>query len=88
MARFALQLEFKDNERRLEVRPRHREYLRSLLAAGKLVTAGPWADDSGALLVYEGASEEEVREILAADPYTEADVYDIVQLREWNVVVP
>jgi uncharacterized protein YciI len=88
MAKFALQLQFKDNDRRLEVRPRHREYLRSLLEAGKLVSAGPWADDTGALLVYEAASEDEVREILAADPYTEADVYDIAQLREWNVILP
>lgn len=88
MARFVLELSFKNNERRLEVRPAHRDYLRSLVEKGKLVTAGPFADDSGALLVYEAADEAEVREVLAADPYTTADVYDIVQLREWTPVLP
>jgi uncharacterized protein YciI len=88
MARFVLQLSFKNNARRLEVRPAHREYLRSLLDQGRLVTAGPFADDTGALLVYEAADEAEVRDILAADPYTAADVYDIEQLREWRPILP
>jgi uncharacterized protein YciI len=88
MARFVLQLSFKNDTRRLEVRPAHREYLRSLLDQGRLVTAGPFADDTGALLVYEVADEAEVRDILASDPYTTADVYDIEQLREWNPILP
>ena len=88
MARFVVQLSFKNNARRLEVRPVHREYLRSLLDQGRLVTAGPFADDTGALLVYETADEAEVHDILAADPYTHADVYDIEQLREWTQFLP
>jgi uncharacterized protein YciI len=88
MARFVLQLSFKNDARRIEVRPAHREYLRSLLDQGRLITAGPFADDTGALLVYEAAGEQDVRDILAADPYTAADVYDIVQLREWNPILP
>lgn len=84
MARFVVQLAFKNNERRLEVRPAHRDYLRRLTAEGKLVSAGPWADDTGALLIYETADEAELRDILVADPYTPADVYDIVLLREWQ----
>ncbi len=88
MARFVLQLSFKNNARRLEVRPAHREYLQTLLDQGRLVTAGPFADDTGALLVYEVADETEVRDILAADPYTAADVYDIDQLRQWNPILP
>jgi uncharacterized protein YciI len=88
MARFVLQLSFKNDARRLEVRPAHREYLRRLLDEGRLVTAGPFADDKGALLVYEVADEGELRDILAADPYTAADVYDIEQLREWSPILP
>jgi uncharacterized protein YciI len=88
VARFVLQLSFKNNERRLEVRPAHRDYLRSLMEKGKLVTAGPFADDTGAFLVYEVADETEVRDILAADPYTAADAYDVVQLREWTPILP
>jgi uncharacterized protein len=87
MARYVLQLAFKNNDRRLEVRPAHREYLKTLHEQGRLVTAGPWADDTGALLVYEVAGEQELRDILAADPYTAADVYDIAELREWNPII-
>jgi uncharacterized protein YciI len=88
MARFVLQLSFKNDARRLEVRPAHREYLRGLLDEGKLVTAGPFADDKGALLVYDVADEAALRDIMAADPYTVADVYDIEQLREWTPILP
>lgn len=88
MSIFAVQLQFKNNERRLEVRPKHREYLTTLREQGKLVTSGPWADETGALLLYAVADEAELREILAADPYTEADVYDIVLLREWLPLFP
>jgi uncharacterized protein YciI len=88
MALFALQLKFTDNERRMEVRPAHREYLRSLKDAGKLVTAGPFADQTGALLIYDAADEAEVRDILAKDPYTAADVYEITTLTEWQPLFP
>ncbi|WP_020579124.1 YciI family protein [Actinopolymorpha alba] len=88
MAIFAVVLAFKNNDRRLDVRPAHREYLTSLHAAGKLVSSGPWTDDTGALLLYNVADEAEVREILANDPYTSEDVYDIVDLREWRPLFP
>jgi uncharacterized protein YciI len=89
MARFVLQLAFKDNrERRLEVRPAHRDYLRKLVDDGRLVTAGPWADDTGAMLMYEAADEAEVRAILRDDPYTDADVYEVAVLKEWTPLFP
>lgn len=82
---FALVLEFgPDTEGRLATRPRHREYLRSLLEQGKLVTSGPWVDDTGALIVYEAADEAEARALVAADPYTEAGVVARSELKEWN----
>jgi len=84
MALFALQLTFTDNERRMQVRPAHREYLTTLRAAGKLLSAGPFADQSGALLIYDVADETEMREIIANDPYTSADVYEIASLQEWQ----
>lgn len=88
MALFAVQLTFTDNDRRMQVRPAHREYLTSLHADGKLLTAGPWADQTGALLVYDVADEAELREILANDPYTAADVYEIATLKEWQPLFP
>jgi uncharacterized protein YciI len=88
VARFVLEIRFKNEEERLRVHPAHRAYLAELLASHQLVTAGPWADDTGAMLIYEAASEAEIRALLAADPYTVADVYDEISLREWRPILP
>lgn len=89
MARFAVIVTFGDKNKRDEVRPAHREYLKSLLAAGKLHESGPFVDDSGALIIYECADEAEARAQLAADPYSGADgVIADVSVREWNRVLP
>ncbi|MEV0993704.1 YciI family protein [Nonomuraea sp. NPDC050202] len=87
MARYVLQLAFDGDPRRLAARPAHREHLRRLKEQGRLVTAGPWADDSGALHVYEVADEAELRAILQEDPYTAVDGYEIVLLREWAPIM-
>jgi uncharacterized protein YciI len=88
MARFAVELVFTaDTEARLAVRPKHREYLAALQEKGQLLASGPWASDTGALLVYEAADEAELREILEHDPYTEADVVSRVRINEWTPVL-
>lgn len=90
MALFVVQLSFSDadTDRRLQVRPAHRDYLTSLREAGKLLTAGPFVDQSGAVLIYDVADEAELRDILAKDPYTPADVYEIAVLKEWQPLFP
>lgn len=88
MALFAVTLTFTDDtERRLEVRPSHREYLAGLLGRGKLHESGPFVDDTGALIVYDAADVAEVQEILSADPYTPAGIIAGVTIKEWNVVM-
>ena len=86
MPKFVAVLTFGDEETRLAARPRHRAYLEELLAAGKLHASGPFADDSGALIIYEAADEAEARDLLANDPYTAAGVVTAVQIKEWNRV--
>ncbi len=87
MALFAVAITFVDDEeRRLKVRPTHREYLQTLLDAGKLHESGPYTDDSGALLIYDAENEAEVKEILANDPYTAGGVIGDTTIKEWNVV--
>jgi len=88
MPKFVAILTFQNEEQRLQARPKHREYLASLLEQGKLVLSGPFADDKGALIVYEAESEREVRDIIAADPYSGADAIADLQLREWKQVYP
>ncbi|MEV5890900.1 YciI family protein [Nonomuraea fuscirosea] len=87
MARYVVQLAFDGDPRRLAARPAHREHLRRLKEQGRLVTAGPWADDSGALHVYEVADETELRDILERDPYTAVAGYKIVLLRKWSPIM-
>lgn len=87
MALFAVAITLVDDEeRRLKVRPTHREYLQTLLDAGKLHESGPYTDDSGALLIYDAENEAEVKEILANDPYTAGGVIGDTTIKEWNVV--
>ena len=90
MALYVVQLRFDPAEfdRRMEVRPAHREYLTELKTAGKLVAAGPFTDETGALLVYDVADEAELRDILAKDPYTPANVAEITTLAEWEPLLP
>lgn len=91
MALFVVQLRFDlaETDRRMEVRPAHRDYLTALKEAGKLVAAGPFTDQTGALLVYDDVADEaELRDILAKDPYTPANVYEIATLAEWQPLFP
>ena len=84
MAIYAAWVTFANDEERLRIRPKHREYLDSLLSDGRLVESGPFADESGALLVYEAGSEDEVRQIMAADPYDSVGAFGTVEIREWR----
>ncbi|MCW3814945.1 YciI family protein [Micromonospora sp. DR5-3] len=81
-----LELAFTDDERRLAARPAHRERLARLHAEGRLAAAGPWQDDSGAMLVFR-VDVAAVREIMAADPYYTTPGVTVVSLRPWRPVV-
>jgi hypothetical protein len=88
MATFAIVYTFADNEAvRLETRPKHREYLKTLLDAGNIVMSGPFVDDTGALLVVEAESMSQVEEFIANDPYRDAGVVDNATVKEWNIVM-
>lgn len=54
MATFAVMISFGDFEKRDEVRPTHRVFLKEQYDAGRLVESGPFVDDTGALLIYQG----------------------------------
>ncbi len=88
MPLFAVTIKFTDDaERRQQVRPTHREYLKKLLEDGKLFESGPFVDDSGALIVYEAADVAEVQELLANDPYAPNGIVETVTINEWNRVI-
>jgi uncharacterized protein len=86
--KFAAVIEYaRDRERVQSLRPAHREYLKALLRRGQLVAAGPFTDDSGALIVYEAGSPEEAEGLLRADPFHQSGIFVRWQLRPWNAVL-
>ena len=85
-AMYAVQLAYSDDAARLALRPAHRENLAGLAADGRLLGAGPWSDDSGALLVFVVDGREELDTIMAADPYYSAPGVTITSVEEWNPV--
>jgi uncharacterized protein YciI len=77
----------RDEDARMEVRPRHRAYLQELFTAGKLLQAGPFADGDGALLIYEVGDRDELDGILAKDPYFAGEpVASVVSARRWELL--
>jgi uncharacterized protein len=86
--KFAAIIEYaQDPEKVQSLRPVHRQYLASLRERGQLAVAGPFTDDSGALIVYEAASHEEAERLLQGDPFYHNGVFLTYQLRPWNTVM-
>lgn len=81
-----VELAFTASPERLAARPAHRRLLDRLHGEGRLLAAGPWADDTGALLVFD-TDRADLDRILAEDPYYGAPGVEIVRTREWNPVV-
>lgn len=72
-----------------EHRPRHREFLQGLRAAGALIASGPFEDDlpDGALLLLRAESPEAALELLVPDPLFEVGVITQRSARPWKVVI-
>ena len=88
MARFAVEYVYTaDTVKRDEVRPAHRAFLAEAQGRGELLVSGPWADNTGALLVFEFEDEEALKEVLEHDPFAEADLVSRVRINEWTPVL-
>ena len=78
-----VELAFTPTPERLAARPAHRALLGDLYADRGLVAAGPWADDTGALLIFD-VERENLDRILAADPYYRTPGVEITAIRPWT----
>jgi uncharacterized protein YciI len=85
--KYAASIEYSQDSVLVEAhRPAHRAYLTTLLNEGKLFASGPYADGSGALIVYEADTPEAAQAILKADPFHAAGVFVKWTLRPWKVI--
>ena len=86
--KFAAVIEYVSDVAKVQqLRPVHRQYLKSLRERGQLAICGPFTDDSGALIVYEADSAEEAERLLRADPFNQNGIFVTYQLRPWNPVI-
>ncbi|WP_053749354.1 YciI family protein [Streptomyces sp. MMG1533] len=82
-----VELAFTPAPERLAARPAHRAALARLHAGGELVAAGPWDDDSGALLVF-ALDRPRLEEVMREDPYyRRTPGVDVRSIREWAPIV-
>jgi uncharacterized protein len=83
---FVVELTFTDDPARLAARPAHRERLGQLHADGILAMSGPFADDSGALLIFDVDDPIELDRILAEDPYYTAPGVAVTRRQQWSPI--
>jgi len=84
---FVVELAFGDDPERLAARPAHRQLLTRRHEEGTLVMAGPFPDDSGALLIFDVPDAAELHRLLDADPYFTTAGVTVVRRQEWSPIV-
>jgi len=65
----------------------HAEFVDRLVERGIFVMGGPFADNSGSLSIYEGVDEAEARAIVSDDPFLHNGVFELEDVRAWDVFV-
>lgn len=70
-----------------EIRPDHRGWLAGLIDAGTVLSTGPFADGSGALILVSAADAETARELFRTDPFQQAGLVDNARFTEWTPVM-
>jgi uncharacterized protein YciI len=65
----------------------HAEFIDALFDRGTIVMAGPFADDSGSMLIVEAESIDLVRETFRGDPWVQKSVLVLDDVKEWTIFV-
>jgi uncharacterized protein YciI len=65
----------------------HAEFVDELIARGTFVMGGPYDDYSGSHTILEGIDADEARELVLQDPFVANGVFELEDVRAWNVYV-
>jgi uncharacterized protein len=65
----------------------HAAYIDDLIDRGIFVMGGPLADQSGSLSLLENVTEQEARGLIAEDPFVANGVFELEEVRAWNIFV-
>ena len=65
----------------------HAAFIDDLVERGIFVMGGPLADQSGSLSLLENVTEQEARELVGEDPFVANGVFELEDVRAWNVFV-
>jgi uncharacterized protein YciI len=69
-----------------EHRPAHRAWLGSFVEQGRLLASGPYADGTGALLIFTAESEDSLLDELKQDPFNLKNFVSGLKTTEWAPV--
>lgn len=63
----------------------HARFMDSLFEAGRIILAGPFADESGSMVILASESEEAARAMLRDDPWAQHDILVAGDVKEWTI---
>ncbi|MFN8484521.1 MAG: YciI family protein [Anaerolineae bacterium] len=63
----------------------HARFMDALFDAGQVVLAGPFADDSGSMVILAVDSVEIARAIFQEDPWARQDILLTADVKEWTI---
>ncbi|GIM97651.1 YciI family protein [Paractinoplanes toevensis] len=81
---WTVELTFTSEPERLAARAAHRHRLAALHRDGTIRMAGPFADDSGAMIIVDAPDRETVDALIAADPYFTTPGVTVARIRQWQ----
>jgi uncharacterized protein YciI len=63
----------------------HARFMDALFDEGVVILAGPFADESGSLVILSTESEQAARNIFQNDPWTQQDILVAGDVKEWTI---
>ena len=63
----------------------HARFMDALFDAGEVILGGPFADDSGTMVILATSSVAAAKKILADDPWAHHDILSAHEFKEWTI---